>query len=72
MTTTWTAPERIVLDRAKQYPVVSRPGPAWRWTYTYQLNDGAPIAYGTSLAGLRDLLRRKHPHAQVAQTWAAR
>lgn len=49
----------IVITRAKLYPVVARPGPAWQWTYSYTVDGGPPRTYGTGLASLRRMLREK-------------
>lgn len=49
----------IVITRAKLYPEVSRPGPAWQWSYHYTVDGGPNCQYGPGLASLRDMLRRK-------------
>lgn len=61
----------VTITRAKQYPVVARPGPAWRWTYSWTAdNDGHLVtmpdgrvanggSYGPGLGSLVDMLRRK-------------
>jgi hypothetical protein len=58
----------IIITRDKLYPAVSRPGPAWRWIYSYAV-DGAPVEYGTSLASLRGMLRRRFPAHTVRTGW---
>jgi hypothetical protein len=61
------APTRVVLTRSQLYPEVARPGPAWQWCYAYAV-DGAPaITYGTGLASLRDMLRRKFGRSVVIE-----
>ena len=50
----------VVISRAKLYPEVARPGPAWRWSYTYSVDGGPRCQYGPGLASLRDRLRRKY------------
>lgn len=59
----------IKLYRDRLYPQVARPGPAWRWTYEYQVDDGPRVGYGTHLASLRDRLKRKYPGATITETW---
>ena len=39
----------ITLHRSKLYPEVSRPGPAWRWTYSYTVDNAHAVEYGTHL-----------------------
>jgi hypothetical protein len=42
---------------------------AWKWTYCYSV-DGAPVLqFGTGLADLRSLLRRKYPTAKIIKNW---
>ena len=76
---------RITIKRDRQYPAVARRGPAWRWVYSYSTPvdvtwpDGRPgprageyITYGTGLADLRSMLRRKYGRdAQITETWKA-
>jgi hypothetical protein len=59
----------IVVTRAKLYPSVARPGPAWRWTYSYATDNAAPVDYGTHLASLRGMLKRRYPGATVVCEW---
>ena len=58
----------IRITRAQLYPCVARPGPAWRWTYSYDV-DGRHCQYGTGLASLRDMLKRKYPGRPVIESW---
>lgn len=43
------------------------------WAYSYAINAGRPpaveIEYGTSLAELRDMLRRRRPGEKIVQAW---
>lgn len=62
----------VTITRAKQYPVVARPGPAWRWIYQWTADDGTHVitmpdgriayagSYGPGLGSLVDMLRRKY------------
>lgn len=58
----------IRITRFKNYPVVSRPGPAWRWSYNYTVN-GVLNQYGTSLTSLLRRLVAKFPDATIVKTW---
>lgn len=49
----------VVITRAKLYPAVARPGPAWQWTYRYTVDGGPVCQYGTGLASLRRMLRER-------------
>lgn len=60
---------KIRITRAKLYPVVSRPGPAWRWTYSYSVDGAAEHEYGTGLQSLRSMLRRNFKDAEVIVSW---
>jgi hypothetical protein len=60
---------KIVIKRYKLYPVVSRPGPAWQWTYDYYVDGGPVCQYGTGLASLREMLKRKFPGATIVEIW---
>jgi hypothetical protein len=62
---------RIVVERYKLYPVVSRPGPAWQWAYNYYVDGGPICQYGPGLVSLRSMLKRKFPDAQIVETWKA-
>jgi hypothetical protein len=69
-------PVQATITRARQYPVVARPGPAWHWLYSYAVSidrgglrfdgtpwaiaAGVPVDYGTGLVDLRDMLKRKY------------
>jgi hypothetical protein len=60
----------VVITRSKLYPEVALPGPAWRWTYSYAVDGGPAIGYGTGLASLRDRLRVKFGRdVQITQAW---
>lgn len=61
----------IRIERGKLYPSVSRPGPAWLWTYTYSIDGGPVSLYGTGLASLRRMLREKYAEATVIEAWKA-
>jgi hypothetical protein len=43
-----------------------------RYTYEYRVDDGPWIGYGTHLASLRDMLKRKFKGAAVVADWASR
>ena len=61
----------VTVTRVKQYATSGRNVRfAWKWLYSYRVNDGPTITYGTHLASLRDQLKRKHGSAAViAETW---
>lgn len=60
----------IVITRAKLYPVAARPGPAWLWSYHYTVDNGSVCQYGTGLASLRQMLKRKFgSDAVITETW---
>lgn len=60
----------IVITRAKLYPEVARPGPAWVWTYNYYVDGGPPCQWGPGLVSLRDRLRRKYgTTARIVEKW---
>jgi hypothetical protein len=60
----------ILITRARLYPEVARPGPAWVWTYNYYVDGGPPCQWGPGLASLRDRLRRKYgATARVREEW---
>lgn len=61
----------IRITRAKNYPVVSRPGPAWRWDYQVHV-PGEKYAWHmgvTHLSHVRSVIKRKYPDATVVETW---
>lgn len=60
---------KVVLTRHKLYPVVARPGPAWRWTYSYQVDNAPPLGYGTGLRSLREMVKRRYPGAVIHEAW---
>lgn len=61
----------IIVTRSRLYPVVARPGPAWRWTYHYRV-DGGPLAqYGPGLVSLRRMLAKFYPNARITESWAS-
>lgn len=62
----------ILITRNKLYPCVARPGPAWRWVYTYTPDNGVPREYGTGITELRGFLKRTFPHASIATDWQPR
>jgi hypothetical protein len=63
---------RVVLTRSQLYPEVARPGPAWQWCYAYAVNGAPAITYGTGLASLRDMLRRKFGRdVRIVESWKA-
>lgn len=49
----------IVITRAKLYPEVARPGPAWVWSYDYYVDGGPVCQYGPGLISLRAMLRER-------------
>jgi hypothetical protein len=60
----------VLITRSRLYPEVARPGPAWRWTYEYAVNGAPAIGYGTGLASLRDMLRRKYGRrVRIVEGW---
>lgn len=61
-------PNVVRITRAKLYPEVARPGPAWVWSYNYYVNGGPVCQYGTGIAELRNLIRRKYGVKGV-ETW---
>jgi hypothetical protein len=60
----------IEITREKLYPTSGRSARiAWKWTYSYAI-DGAPaIEYGTHLASLRGMLKRKYAGARIVESW---
>lgn len=60
----------VRLTRHRLYPVVAHPGPAWRWLYSYQADDGPIREYGTGLTDAIRCVRRVFPNAKVIKTWA--
>lgn len=40
-----------------------------RYTYAYSVDGGPEIGYGTHLASLRDMLKRKFRGARVVSDW---
>ncbi|MFI5895695.1 hypothetical protein ACIA5D_36930 [Actinoplanes sp. NPDC051513] len=62
----------IVVERFKLYPQVSRPGPAWQWSYNYTVDSGPLCQYGPGLASLRGRLKLKFPGARIIETWKER
>lgn len=61
--------QTIRIERYKLYPVVSRPGPAWQWAYDYRIDGGPNCQYGTGLASLRSMLKRRFPKAEIVESW---
>ncbi|THA72498.1 hypothetical protein E6R60_26575 [Streptomyces sp. A0642] len=60
----------VLITRAKLYPEVARPGPAWRWSYNYIVNAGPVCQYGTGLDALRGMLRRTFGRdVQIIEEW---
>jgi hypothetical protein len=59
----------IRLTRDKNYPQVSRPGPAWQWQYSYTADGGPNRTYGFGLATARRRLRKNFPNATIVETW---
>lgn len=60
----------VTVERAKLYPTVATPGPAWRWAYAYSVDGGPRAQYGTGLASLRSMLKRHFPGARIVEAWA--
>ncbi|MFI0967142.1 hypothetical protein ACH4S8_38010 [Streptomyces sp. NPDC021080] len=62
---------RVVLTRAKLYPEVSRPGPAWTWSYSYAIGGAPAVGYGPGLSSLRDMLRTKFraTGVEIVEAW---
>jgi hypothetical protein len=40
---------------------------AWKWTYTYAIDGGAPCQYGPGLASLRNTLRSHYRGATIVE-----
>jgi len=61
------------ITRKQNFPSVARPGPAWRWVYSYSINGARPVEYGTGLASLRRMLREKFDvaPASITEDWSA-
>ena len=59
----------VEVTRWKLYPTFSRPGPTWRWAYSYSVNGAPAVDYGTGLASLRGMLRRKRPGCVIVEAW---
>jgi hypothetical protein len=60
----------ILITRAKLYPEVARPGPAWVWSYNYYVDGGPVCQWGTGLASLRRRLREKYgTTARIREEW---
>lgn len=60
----------VLITRAKLYPEVARPGPAWVWSYNYYVDGGPVCQWGPGLASLRRRLREKYgTTARVRETW---
>lgn len=63
------AVKAVHVTRAPMVP--ARPGGRCaRWHYSYSVDGGPAVGYGTHLASLRDLLRRHFPAATVTTGWA--
>lgn len=59
----------VKLYRARLYPQVAHPGPAWRWMYLWRADGGPEREYGTGLVDCRRAVRRLFPNATVVETW---
>ena len=60
----------IRITRSRLEPVPGRAlRVAWKWTYDYSVDGAPPVQYGTSLASLRERLRRKFPTAEIVKDW---
>lgn len=62
---------RILITRARLYPVVARPGPAWQWSYAYTVDGGPRCQYGPGLVSLRRMLREKFGTTGT-ETWKSK
>lgn len=40
---------------------------AFKWLYSYQVDDGPIVEYGTTISALRDYLKRKYKGAMILQ-----
>jgi hypothetical protein len=69
MTANQTISATVRIFRSKLYPIVARPGPAWRWTYSYAVGDRPAVDYGTGLASLRGMLKRHFPGSAIQLDW---
>jgi hypothetical protein len=62
----------IVITR-RWVQVVTYRSSRWMFTYDYAFNAGRPPAvqteYGTGLADLRRVLRRKYPDHSIVEAW---
>lgn len=61
--------DEVLVTREKLYPTFSRPGPTWRWAYSYSVNGAPSVDYGTGLASLRGMLRRKFAGHVIVEEW---
>lgn len=60
----------VLITRAKLYPEVARPGPAWQWSYNYFVNGGPVCQYGPGLTSLRRMLREKFGrNVEIVKAW---
>lgn len=58
----------ITVERFKLYPVPGF-GTRIKWSYNYTIDDGPLCQYGPGLTELRSMLRRRHPRAEIVETW---
>jgi hypothetical protein len=62
----------IKISRDKLYPTPGRSyRVSWKWIYSYSIDGGTSIEYGTGLSSLTDMLKRKHRDALIEKGWAA-
>ncbi|MDQ1041514.1 hypothetical protein QFZ75_008016 [Streptomyces sp. V3I8] len=60
----------VLITRARLYPEVARPGPAWVWSYNYHVDGGPVCQYGPGLDSLRSRLRQKFgSDVRITEEW---
>lgn len=59
----------VRVTRWKLYPTFSRPGPTWRWAYSFSVNGAPAIEFGTGLVTLRRVLRQKYAGHVLVEDW---
>lgn len=61
----------VTITRDKLYPVPGRSYRfAWKWLYSYAIDNASAVEYGTDLASLKGMLRRKYPQARLITVWS--
>lgn len=84
MTATQTDLVTVTITRDKQYKTALRAERyEWKWTYSWTASDGSHLvpsgdrmvnigSYGTHLASLHDMLRRKYgKRMRIVEAWKA-